>query len=278
MRSAQKLPAGIAKYLYMTIGVIIILFPLYLTIITAMKTPEQSAANFFSLPTALNLENFRIVLNKAHYFRYFFNSIIISVLSIGMEMILLPLFSYVISRNTRSKYYTIIYFMTVLGIFIPFQVVMLPTIKLLFRVNLLSTTGLIIIYITYTMKKGTFLFVGYLKSIPYELEESAYMDGCSIIKSYLFIVLPLLKPIIVTMIIVDGLWIWNDFLLPLLVLNRDVSGWTLPLFQFQFKNQYSFDFNLAFASFLLGMLPIMMVYVFLQRHIIAGMTKGALKG
>ncbi|NQT57595.1 MAG: carbohydrate ABC transporter permease [Bacteroidetes bacterium] len=264
--------------IFLLIGCFLILFPLYLTVITALKTPQESAQNFFSLPKTFFLENFKEIINKANFLLYFKNSIVITVVSVTGEMLLLPLFAYVIARNIQSKYYKFIYFMTVLGIFIPFQVVMLPTIKLMYKINLLSTTGLIILYLTYTMKKGTFLFVGYLKSIPLELEESAYMDGCGILKTYILIVLPLLKPIIATMIIIDGLWIWNDFLLPLLMVNRDINSWTLPLFQFQFKNQYSFDFNLAFSSFLLTMLPIMLVYVFLQKHIIAGMTKGAIKG
>lgn len=264
--------------IYLIIGCLLILFPLYITIVTALKTPQESALNFFAPPKTFFLGNFKKIIDKSNFFLYFKNSVIITVISITMEMVLLPLFSYVIARNMQSKYYKFIYFLTVLGIFIPFQVVMMPTIKLMFKVGLMSSAGLIILYITYTMKKGTFLFVGYLKSIPIELEESAYMDGCGILQTYVLIVLPLLKPLISTMIIVDGLWIWNDFLLPLLMLNRNVHGWTIPLFQFQFKNQYSFDFNLAFASFLLSMLPVIILYSFLQKHIISGMTKGAIKG
>ncbi len=104
------------------------------------------------------------------------------------------------------------------------------------------------------------------------------MDGCSVFKTYLFIIFPLLKPMIATMIVIDGLWIWNDFLLPLLVLNKNHLQWTLPLFQFQFKNQYTFDFNLAFASFLLSMAPMIILYIFMQKYIISGITKGAIKG
>ena len=278
MSTKAKIMQKTGVNIYLVIGCLLILFPLYITIITALKTPQESALNFFALPKSFFLGNFKKIIDKSNFFLYFKNSVIISVISISLEMVLLPLFSYVIARNMNSKYYKFIYFLTVLGIFIPFQVVMMPTIKLMFKVNLLSSAGLIILYITYTMKKGTFLFVGYLKSIPIELEKSAYMDGCGILQTYVMIVLPLLKPLIATMIIVDGLWIWNDFLLPLLMLNRDVHGWTIPLFQFQFKNQYSFDFNLAFTSFLLSMLPIIILYSFLQKHIISGMTKGAVKG
>ncbi|MBN2859042.1 MAG: carbohydrate ABC transporter permease [Sphaerochaetaceae bacterium] len=268
----------IAIYAVLITGVLIILFPLYITLITSLKTPQESARSFFALPGTLYLDNFASVVTKAHYFTYFLNSIIVTVVSLTCEMIVVPLFAYAVSRNSNKKYYRIIYLLTIFGIFVPFQAVMLPTIKLLSRTNLLSITGLILMYVTYTFKKGAFLFVGFLQSVPRELEESAYMDGCTITQSYRRIVFPLLQPMIATMIVIDGLWIWNDFLLPLLVLNKNSMQWTLQLFQFQFKNQYSFDFNLAFASFLLSMLPMIILYIFMQRFIISGITRGAVKG
>lgn len=269
--------AEILRYLFLAAGSAVILFPLYVTVITALKTPAESAVNFFALPSTLYLENFSEVLRKAHYFRFFFNSIIVVIVSLTAEMILVPMFSYAVARNT-GRYFRFIFTLTVLGIFVPFQVVMLPTIKMFSSLNLLSMYGLILLYMTYTFKKGVFLFTGYIRSIPLELEESAYMDGCTVVQTYKAIVFPLLSPMIATMVVIDGLWIWNDFLLPLLVLNKHYLQWTLPLFQFQFKNQYSFDFNLAFASFLLSMLPMIILYVFMQKYIISGITKGAVKG
>ena len=265
------------RYLFLGLGAITILFPLYVTLITALKTPAESAANFFALPTTLYLGNFLEVLRKAHYGRFFLNSIIITVVSLTAEILLVPMFAYAVARNT-GKYYRFIFTLTVSGIFVPFQVVMLPTIQLFSSLKLLLITGLILLYLTYPFKKGVFLFTGYIRSIPQELEDSAYMDGCSVAQTYRTIIFPLLSPMIATMIVIDGLWIWNDFLLPLLVLNKHYQQWTLPLFQFQFKNQYTFDFNLAFASFLLSMLPMIIMYLFMQRYIISGITKGAVKG
>ena len=264
-------------YTILILGVFLVLFPMYITLVTAMKTTQESVNNFFSLPHGIYLDNFKKVITKAHYFRYFLNSITVTSISLMCEMVVVPLFAYAVTRNTDRKYYKIIYMLTIIGIFVPFQAVMLPTIKMLSKVNLLSTTGIILLYITYTFKKGAFLFVGFLQTIPRELEESAYMDGCTITQSYLKITFPLLQPMIATMIVIDGLWIWNDFLLPLLVLNKNNLQWTLQLFQYQFKNQYSFDFNLAFASFLLSMMPMVVLFIFMQRFIISGMTKGAIK-
>ena len=267
-----------AMYLALLIGLILILFPMYITVVTAFKTPVESAQNFFSLPTTLHLDNFIKIINKAHFFDYLRNSVVITSISLLGEMILVPMFSYAVSRNRNKPYYKIIFAMTIIGLFIPFQVVMLPTVKMFSRLSLLSSFGVIMLYWTYTLKKGVFLVVGFLDTIPMELEESAVMDGCTVFQTYQKIVFPLLTPILATLVIVDGLWIWNDFLLPLLLLNTEPGSWTLPLFQAQFKNEYSFDFNLAFASFLLSMSPMILFYGFMQRFIISGVTKGAIKG
>jgi raffinose/stachyose/melibiose transport system permease protein len=274
----RKTLSSVLRISILLFGGLFILFPLYVTVVTALKTPQESAQNFFALPSSFYLGNFAGVISRSHYGRYFLNSLFITVVSLAGEMLLVPLFAYAVVRNAKGKYYRTIFLLTVIGIFVPFQVVMLPTIKLFSSLNLLSVPGLILLYLTYTFKKGAFLFVGYIKSIPLELEESAYMDGCSITRSYAYIIFPLLKPMTATMFVIDGLWIWNDFLLPLLVLNKNRFSWTLPLFQFQFKNQYTFDFNLAFASFLLSMLPMIVVYLFMQRYIIRGITNGAVKG
>jgi len=268
----------ISIYILLALGVILILFPMYITVITALKTPQESAQNFFALPHGLYLDNFQKIIMKAHYGRYFLNSFLITITSLIGELLVVPLFAYSVSRNMQKPLYKIMYTLTIFGIFVPFQAVMLPTIKLLSNLSLLNILGLILLYVTYTFKKGAFLFVGFLQSIPKELEESAFIDGCTLTQSFMRIIFPLLQPMIATMIVIDGLWIWNDFLLPLLVLNKDSMSWTLQLFQFQFKNQYSFDFNLAFASFLMSMLPMIVLYLFMQRFIISGITKGAVKG
>jgi raffinose/stachyose/melibiose transport system permease protein len=111
-----------------------------------------------------------------------------------------------------------------------------------------------------------------------DMEEAAYIDGCNRYSAYIKIVFPMLTPIIATIVIMNGVWIWNDFLLPLIILNRSDKFWTIQLFQFNFQSQYFSNFNLAFASFLLSSLPIILIYVFMQKYIISGLTQGAVKG
>ena len=121
------------------------------------------------------------------------------------------------------------------------------------------------------------LYVGYIKTIPRDLEEAAYIDGCSIWQAYYKVIFPLLRPVTATVFIMNALWIWNDFLLPLLILNKSPKYWTLQLFQYNFKSQYMFDYNLAFSSFMMSSLPVIIVYLIMQKNIVSGLTCGAIK-
>ena len=193
-------------------------------------------------------------------------------------MVLVPAVSYSIARNYTKRYYKSIYYYLLMGLFIPSQVIMLPVTKLMTNLNLLNRTGLILLYLAFSLTQGVFLFVNYIKGLPYEIEESAFMDGCNVFQTYTRIVLPLIKPMISTLLIMDLLWIWNDFMLPLLILNRSQELWTLPLFQYNFKTEYSFDYTMAFTAYLMSMLPMLIVYCLGQKHIIKGLTAGSVKG
>lgn len=266
-------------YIFVVTGTLIVLFPMYLTIVTAFKTPAETARNFFTPPTSIYLENFDFILSRSMFLTYVKNSVIVTVVSIFLIAIVTPMVSYAIARNmTHSKFYSSLYMYIIMAIFVPFQVIMLPLTIVLNRMNLMNLTGLIICYLSFSLAQAVFLYTGYIKSVPLELEESAFMDGCTVFQTYFKIVYPLITPMTATIIILNALWIWNDFLLPLLVLNRSSRMWTLPLFMFNFKNQYSFETNLAFAAFLLALIPIIILYAFMQRFIIAGLTQGALKG
>ena len=122
-----------------------------------------------------------------------------------------------------------------------------------------------------------FLLVNYIRNVPVDLEEAAYIDGCTTVQAYVRIVLPLLKPMTSTVIVLNALWIWNDFQMPLMILNKLPDTWTLPLFQYNFKSQYSFDYNMAFASYLIAMIPVLIAYICAQKHIVEGLTAGAVK-
>lgn len=276
MRTEKRLTT--VSYILLLMGLVVILTPLYLTLITAFKTTKESARNFFSFPSELYLGNFQEVINSNNFFQFFANSMMITAVSIVLILLVVPLTAYAISRNLDKWYFKTFYILLILGIIVPFQVIMLPVTKLMTQLHLLNRAGLIFLYVTFALTQGVFLYVGYIRTtIPKELEEAAYVDGCTKFRTYCSIIFPLLAPLTATIIIINAFWIWNDFLLPLLILNKAETYWTLPLFQYNFKSTYSVNYNLLFSSFVLTIIPIMTVYVIFQKQIIAGLTGGAVK-
>lgn len=259
-------------------GLILILFPLYLVVINSFKSLEEAGKNFFAFPSGLYLDNFKELFTNSYYWTYLKNSLVVSSVSMLLVLLLVPSVSYAIARNFQKRYYKMVYYYLLMGLFIPAQVVMLPVTKMMTKLNMLNHTGLIILYASFSLTQGVFLFVNYIRGLPYEVEESAQMDGCTVFQTYTRIVLPLVKPMLATITIMDLLWFWNDFMLPLLMLNRSRNIWTLPLFQYNFKTEYSFNYPMAFTAYLLAMLPMLIIYCLGQKHIIKGLTAGSVKG
>lgn len=259
-------------------GLILILCPLYLVVINSFKTLEEAGKNFFALPSSLNFTNFIELFSNSNYWVFLSNSLKITCISVGLILIFVPYLSYAIARNFNKKYYRSIYYYLLMGLFIPSQVIMLPVTKMMTGLNMLNHTGLIILYLAFSLTQGIFLFVNYIKGLPYEIEESAHIDGCNVFQTYVKIILPLVKPMIATLLIMDTLWIWNDFMLPLLMLNRSQDIWTLPLFQYNFKTEYSFNYTMAFTAYLMAMAPMLIIYCMGQKYIIKGLTAGSVKG
>lgn len=259
-------------------GLVMIVFPMYVTVITAFKTPQESAQSFIALPGGFYLENFKTVLGKNHYFTYIWNTVNLLVTVMLVEVVITPIAAYAIQRNQKRRYFGFLYAFIVCGLFVPFQVRMIPLTQMMSTLNIMSKPGLVFLYLAATAPPTVFLIVAYMKSISTEIEEAAIVDGCGPLKTYFLVVFPLLKPVLATMIIKDSLFVWNDFQLPLIILNKSRQSWTLQLFQYNFKAEYSFDYNLAFASFLMTLLPILLLYIFMQKHIVAGLSAGSVKG
>lgn len=268
----------LSTYFFLVIGVLFIILPLYMTIITAFKTTAENTASFFALPQQFKFDNFKTVLEGGRYFKALLNTFYITISVIIGNIIIMPAMSYAISRSMpTSRVYRWAYYFLLLGIFIPFEVKMIPLVKQLSAFRMLNPTGLIILYIASSTCEAVFLYVGYLKSIPRDLEEAANIDGATTLQTYMNVIFPLIKPIMVTVVIRNGLWIWNDFMLPLVTLNRSWEYWTITLFQYNFRTEYSVDYSLTFATFCMSMLPILIFYIFMQKNIIGGLTSGAIK-
>ncbi len=266
-------------YTVLTLGALLVFFPFYLTVVSSLKDMSDIFSNFFGLPKHVVFDNFAYVLKRPDYFIALKNSAIITGVAIVAMVLFLPMCAYAISRRrSSSRFYNFLYFFMVAGIFIPFQVKMLPMVKLMSNIGLLNRTGAILLYIANSTCEGIFLLVGYLASLPTDLEEAAYIDGATTNQVFYKIVRPIMKPIISTVVIKNSLWIWNDYFMPSLVLNQSNLNRTLTLYQYSFRTENSTNFTIVFAVMLLSILPIFIVYCLFQKRIVAGMMEGAVKG
>ena len=266
------------KYVLLIVGGIFILVPLLVTVFSSFKTTKDIMNHFFSLPNPFTLSNYeRLILDGIG--GYFWNSAVITVLSLIVVAFFIPAAAYSIARNmSKKKAFAIMYSLLILGIFVPFQVIMIPITVMMSKLGLANMWGLVILYLTYAIPQTLFLYVGYIKiSVPDSLDEAAEIDGADRFTIYRRIIFPMLKPMHATTLIINALWFWNDFMLPLLILNKDSKMWTLPLFQYNYQGQYFNDYGPSFASYIVGIVTITIVYLIFQKHIISGMSNGAVK-
>ena len=266
------------KYVLLIVGGTLILVPLLVTVFSSFKTTKDIMNHFFSLPNPFTLSNYeRLILDGIG--GYFWNSAVITVLSLIVVAFFIPAAAYSIARNmSKKKAFAIMYSLLILGIFVPFQVIMIPITVMMSKLGLANMWRLVILYLTYAIPQTLFLYVGYIKiSVPDSLDEAAEIDGADRFTIYRRIIFPMLKPMHATTLIINALWFWNDFMLPLLILNKDSKMWTLPLFQYNYQGQYFNDYGPSFASYIVGIVTITIVYLIFQKHIISGMSNGAVK-
>ena len=265
------------KVLVILLGMVLILGPIFVIFINSMKTMQEAGRNFFALPSGLNFDNYKELFGRSDFWSSFRNSTIVTVTSVTLIVLIIPALSYAVARNLNKKYYKMLYYYILAGIFIPFQVLMLPMVKQMTQLKLLNQFGLILLHLTFSLPTGLFLFVNYIRSLPAEVEEAARVDGCNVFQTYVQIVFHLIKPMIATIIVMDSLGCWNNFMMALLILNKSHNMWTLPLMQYNFKAEFSFNYTMAFTAYIVCMIPIVIVYALGQKYIIKGWTAGAVK-
>lgn len=262
--------------IFLAVGSIFLLFPLYMTIMLSLKSTEEIAKSVLAFPEVWKLDNFRIAAEKVNYWQKFRNSSIITVLTVTLTLLTNSFVAYAIKRNFDLKFFKGLYFYFVSAMFVPFPIIMLPVVKVTAKFGLDNLYGLIVLYIVYGLSFNVLLYVGYLRSLPQELEEAAVVDGATIWQTFWKVIFPLLAPINATVAIITTVWAWNDFLLPLIMLDQESQA-TLPLAQFIFQSKFGQDTNFAFASYLMAMAPMLIVYLLAQKWIINGVTRGAVK-
>jgi len=272
------------KYMGKLIGLLITIllfflyiYPFLLVIFNSLKERTEILRNPISLPSSLNIDNFTQAYSTMNFTTAFFNSLTVTVASLVIIILGSSMLAYFLARwNWRLN--KIIFLLLILSMIIPFQVVMLPFVIIYgnFLGMLDSTPTLIFAYLGFGTAQSTFLYHGFIKGIPKELEEAAAIDGAGRLRIFFQVIFPILKPITSTIAILLVLWIWNDFLLPSLVLISP-SNRTIPLSTFAFFGRFTADFGVAMAALLLAALPIIIFYLILQKHIIKGIADGAVK-
>ena len=272
----------------LTLAVMVMfLVPLFLVMINAAKTNNEIISAPLSLPTdwSVLIKNITTIWNNPNlrYSQALVNSFVITTFSLVGITIFSAMAAWVLLR-TKTKLSTAILMLFIAAMVIPFQVVMFPLVKWfgIFQsvtgIQMLrSYTGIIIAYIGFGSSLSIFMFHGFMKSIPHEIEEAAYVDGCGKFKTFFLIVLPILKPIYVTILILNGIWIWNDFLLPMLVLGKGTPVQTLPLAVNNFAGAFLVSWDLMMTAILMALVPIIVFFLAAQKHIIKGMVEGSVK-
>lgn len=253
---------------------LLFLSPMYIILINSFKTKKEIFLNTIKLPDTFMFDNYFNAVKQMEFLKVLTNSLTITGLSIAIIVICTSMAAWVLVR-TKTKTSSLIFFLFVAAMLIPFQSVMLPLMSLLGNIGLLnSRAGIVIAYLGFGSSLSIFLYHGFIKSIPITLEEAAIIEGCNEWQVFWKVVFPLLKPTTVTVAIHNVIWIWNDYLLPSLMLTtKDLR--TVPLATFYFFGQYTKEWHLAMAALTLSIIPVIIFYFFAQKQIIKGVTAGS---
>ncbi|MFC7623018.1 carbohydrate ABC transporter permease [Microlunatus sp. GCM10028923] len=264
---------GLGLEAIMIIAALIFVFPIYVFVVIAFKKPQDVVAAPLTPPTEPYLGNFVEAWQAASLGSAFGNSAVIASLSVALLIVFGSLAGYQLARR-RTKLSYGLYLMFLLGLMIPLQLGMVPLYQFMRDANLLRTyTSLIIFHVGHQLPLTIFLYAGFVRALPRDYEEAAYVDGASRLKTYAMIVFPLLRPVTGTVIILNAIGIWNDFLTPMLYVGGSAQQ-TLPVSIFSFRGEFATRWGPIFAGMALAIVPIMIVYFMLQRSIIKGFASG----
>lgn len=264
-------------YLFLIVAALFTLFPLLMALVNSFKTNQQLLTNVMSLPTELQFENYLRTFRKMHYGRSLLNTVVLASLSVTLMILFSSLAGWKLCR-TKTRLSGFLRKLFIFSMLIPFSSIMIPLYKVTLALQIKnSLVGLSFVYAGLGVSMAIFLYHGFVKGIPIELEEAAAIDGCGSLRTFFLIVFPLLKPITATIAITNVLWVWNDFLLPLIVLSNQ-KKYTLLLSTNTLFGQYSSDWTAILSALILAALPVIVFYAFFQKKILQGISDGAIKG
>lgn len=282
MRNTRKIGGtNVPLTILLALGCVTVLFPLYMAVMIAFKNPSEMTndiAGALGFPSSWSLDNFAEAMRVTNFWHTLGNSVLITGITIILSLLIHSMAGYAIGRSmARKKSFKMVYFYIVSGMFVPFAILMMPLVKETARLGLDNRLGVILLYVVFYMPMNVMLYSGYLKNVPVAMEEAADIDGASAWKTYWTIIFPMMKPMHATVAVLTALGTWNDVMTPLVIMSGSENT-TLPLAQLNFQSQFGTNYNLAFASYLLALIPILIFYVICQKQIIGGIANGAVKG
>lgn len=259
----------------------IFLWPILFVVMNSFKSKFELSNSPFSIPLGdsfVGLQNYVTGLHLSNFFSSILWSFVITIGSVAIIVMLCAMTAYYITR-VKSWWTSALYYIFVFSMVIPFQMVMFPTVQVSSLLRLDNPLGLMVLYLGFGAGLSVFMFAGFVKSIPIDIEEAATIDGCNPLQTYFRVVLPMLKPTAITVAILNTMWVWNDFLLPNLVLGPGSSYRTIPIVvQFLLGSNGNRDMGALMAMLVLAIIPIVIFYILMQKYIIEGVAAGAVKG
>lgn len=254
------------------------IYPVFLMFTNSFKSFKEVLVNVVALPTHLEFANYTHVIEKINYGRLFFNNVAITFTGIMGIVFFSSLAAYILARR-NTRFTRAAYMFCIIPMLVPFQTIMITLVKVMKTLHLSgSLLGLGIQYWGFGIPMAVCIYMGFIKTIPRAIDESATIDGASAFSTYVRIIFPLLKPVTATVMVLDVMWIWNDFLLPMLMVNSSPKTKTLTLAAYTFVGQYNTQWQYAMTAMVLALLPSILFFIFMQKHIIKGVVAGAVKG
>lgn len=260
---------------------VVFITPIFFILLNAFKGKFYISDNPFAWPKGdmfVGWENFTEGIRKTDFFVAFGWSTFITVFSVIAIVLFTSMTAWYITR-VKTKFTNMLYYIFVFSMVVPFQMIMFTMSKLADVLHLNNPVGMILLYLGFGASLSVFMFCGFIKSIPYEIEEAALIDGCNPIEMFFLVIMPILKPTAITVAILNAMWIWNDYLLPYLVIGVGTEYKTIPVaVQYLMGSYGAKDYGSMMALLVLSIIPIIIFYSFCQKHIVEGVVAGAVKG
>jgi len=277
MKTKRRIQSSIL-FIVIILLALVYFYPVFLMFANSFKSFGEILTNPVSWPKEFVFQNYTDVIKKMDYLLLFRNNVIITLTGLAGIIFFSSAAAYILDRR-RNRYTKIVYAIIITPMLIPFQTIMITLLKAMSVIHLSgSKLGLGIQYWGFGVPMATFIFYNFMKTIPKEIDESAMIDGASTFRTFIEVIFPLLKSVTVTVIVLDVMWIWNDFLLPLLMVNSNKNTKTLVLAAYTFVGSMNTKWHYAMTGMVLAVVPSIIVFIFLQKYIVDGVVAGAVKG